>query len=90
MDQFVEPSSGLILPEKEAASFRWSFVISEMIKSVVWVSLFRTLGPNANGQQLLSDENPACIPLASIANGGNSSSDGGGCSDTPIAKNDIF
>ena len=61
-----------------------------MIKSVVWVSLFRTLGPNANGQQLLNDENPACIPLASIANGGNSSSDGGGCSDTPIAKNDIF
>ena len=78
------------IPEKEAASFRWSLVISEMIKSVVWVSLFLTLGPNANGQQLLSEENPTCIPLASIANGGNSSNDGGGCNDTPMAKNDNF
>ena len=88
MDPFDDQT--LNIPEKEAASFRWSLVISEMIKSVVWVSLFLTLGPNANGQQLLSEENPTCIPLASIANGGNSSNDGGGCNDTPIAKNDNF
>ena len=61
-----------------------------MIKSVVCVSRFRTLGPNANGQQLLNDENPACIPLANMANGGNSNNDGGGCNETPIAEINVF